>query len=705
MSDKEIHRIEGPISALGLGQIGVEATPDSDLTYRMYGGKDWAGGVHKFLDKDRPGSLETLRLIGPTTIGDIGLLRHASDGWVTGGPIELDDLNDMISDADLGPAFWARDAIDLYIYPIFAGDTLAVEDGSAVRPTYGFESSLGTGFYYDSGVGISYAGDAILRIDSEINSEQEYFVFRNERIGGGAVATSWLYNHCDGLGNMYLENVSESNSVYTIIRATASNGYSDLVLAADGDSYAKIAIDRSATDGSSIITVDSEISFYDIYTLGSSWTYSYGIPIAESIAEWNSIRTLLGGDGSLFAAIIAASTGGSPVSLQIAYDNGREIEVDSGSVRIYVPATASTVGLQVENLNSGNTSECVQIFNDATLSTGYAFYFDGDAGGDGTDYLEFGHLLWSPGSVTVGHGTGSGDEIRRSYTSYHYRFDGAVPWASAEMRAEADTGYGQYASVVCRAGNYGAVSANIDLETTGYVSIDSILAISIEAGGNITFDSDAGIRFSDGNRAGSSWGSAYMNFSTGTEWSDIETMAGSECTLLGAILAASSGGASLPDTEIAFGTGSGLSSSSNFTFASNLVTLNGKFVVNNVARGTATSATITSNTLTVNVNTGKDVQYANVTSGTGNVNNLALTAPTGGVANGIVIEIANSDTSPHTVGGGGTGWDSVEWERYGKNPGVDSIELEASGGACLLMLFYNGSQWRGSIAEFQGPGV
>lgn len=51
---KRIQRIQGPISALNAGQIGVENTADADLGFKMHGGKDGDGAVTKWLAKDKP---------------------------------------------------------------------------------------------------------------------------------------------------------------------------------------------------------------------------------------------------------------------------------------------------------------------------------------------------------------------------------------------------------------------------------------------------------------------------------------------------------------------------------------------------------------------------------------------------------------------------------------------------------------------------
>lgn len=70
---KRIQRIQGPISALNAGQIGVEDTVDADLGFRMHGGKDGAGGVTKWLAKDKPARVSEM------TVQDLGAGAVVSD--------------------------------------------------------------------------------------------------------------------------------------------------------------------------------------------------------------------------------------------------------------------------------------------------------------------------------------------------------------------------------------------------------------------------------------------------------------------------------------------------------------------------------------------------------------------------------------------------------------------------------------------------
>ena len=101
----EILHIEGVLSSLSKKQIGIEATPDADLGFRMWGGKDndGTGTVTKFLAKGQDAYIDELRLEGPTTIGEIGMLKHDTNGDITGGQITVDYFNtNILSDGPVG---------------------------------------------------------------------------------------------------------------------------------------------------------------------------------------------------------------------------------------------------------------------------------------------------------------------------------------------------------------------------------------------------------------------------------------------------------------------------------------------------------------------------------------------------------------------------------------------------------------------------
>lgn len=199
---------------------------------------------------------------------------------------------------------------------------------------------------------------------------------------------------------------------------------------------------------------------------------------------------------------------------------------------ITVPSSGSCSALSLSNLESANTSEVINITSDSTLSTGFTMYIQGDQGGSESDYNEDGHLIWSPGSITIGHGdrtAGSGQY--RAYTRYFFREEDASPMAASELRAESGVAWSDYA--------YFRVSGS----------------------GNSTINATSYIVFTDGYQSGSSY-STGMSFSlNSSEWSAIETACGGEVSLLGAIGQALSGsGVSEPDGQIVYGTGTGVDS-------------------------------------------------------------------------------------------------------------------------------------------------
>lgn len=119
------------------------------------------------------------------------------------------------------------------------------------------------------------------------------------------------------------------------------------------------------------------------------------------------------------------------------------------------------------------------------------------------------------------------------------------------------------------------------------------------------------------------------------------------------------------------------------------------FGLQNAAWGTPTTPGFTSNTLTVNFSTGKDLQLREVSA---DVDNLSITAPANGSAKGLLVKVVNTDTSSHTIGGG-TGWSGLDWPDDGTDLSSETITLAAGagggahGGYVLLLFVYDGSVW------------
>lgn len=152
------------------------------------------------------------------------------------------------------------------------------------------------------------------------------------------------------------------------------------------------------------------LTFSDGYRAASTWG-TPGIMLSAGASEWSAIEALIGSEGSVFAAILAA--GGT---LDDAYDFGGpglgcEIEVDAGAVYLNSPVSGTAGCLLMHGHNTATSTPIVRIQNDSQLDDSssispYAIYLSGDAGmGDlgNREKYAFGHRIWSgTGYVSIG---------------------------------------------------------------------------------------------------------------------------------------------------------------------------------------------------------------------------------------------------------------------------------------------------------------
>lgn len=267
--EKRIYRISDDLSSLNAQQIGVQDTNDADLGYKMYGGKDDAGVLGLWPAKDKAARFSTLGLIGGSTTGDTGLLRHDTSGNITGGQITISDLNDLISDGEVG--LWQRDGIDNVLSPATVGDKIKVGAGTVAVPGVAVGDS-NTGAYYDLSTSrLCLAQDGvpswqfeladtdvhrILVGDDQTSPNQRYFHLKweesdyegrsaarieNYRGSGapGADGTFTISNNVqDGtFGTMTVTNFHPGNSTTTI---SATGGASKVDISASGTSSSEI---------------------------------------------------------------------------------------------------------------------------------------------------------------------------------------------------------------------------------------------------------------------------------------------------------------------------------------------------------------------------------------------------------------------------------------------------------------------------------
>lgn len=349
-----------------------------------------------------------------------------------------------------------------------------------------------------------------------------------------------------------------------------------------------------------LLAAADEVHFEDHYLFLSNWGWDY-MPFSLGASEWLIARGLLGDtEGSLLGLIAAAAAYGMG-DLDDAYDYptdgaGRTITVDSGSVAFTVPATGTDTALALSNLNDANGSAVLVIDNDATLSSGYAIYLQGDAGGDDEDHDEFGHRVWTHGSLTIGHGDlSAGIGNSRSYTNYHFVNDSGS-YAAATMKAEGEASWANCGYVKTFVGNDasgidifaggGNCTINIEVDHDGAgnggdinisssddIWLNSAELIGLQATYYASFKlyptggSAADIRFSD-YYIYNNWIYQYIGLSDGSAESLQYTLDFGQVSIFNALhqLYTSSGSVSRPDKEIVWGTGPGVSSNAHFSF-------------------------------------------------------------------------------------------------------------------------------------------
>jgi hypothetical protein len=244
-----------------------------------------------------------------------------------------------------------------------------------------------------------------------------------------------------------------------------------------------------------------------------------------------------------------------------------------------------------------------------------------------------------------------------------------------------------------------ATTASVNLISNSLVTVDagSVFSVEVGATGYFSISHDGispDIKFADYNIV-NNWTQQYVGLcDDGAEALQYQSDFG-EVSIFAALHAClSGGGASATDTEIVYGTGSGITSSANMTFASDVLDLAGRLNVENISYGTETTATFASNTITANFSTGKDMQEVEIDA---NATTLSLTAPAGGSAKDMTLRIRADGAV--TIGT----WGNVWWDTNGTNLATSTLAI-ASGDYVVIKLMYDGSQWYGWIHEFDPPG-
>jgi hypothetical protein len=113
MVEKKILRIANQPENISNGQIAIGNTVDAEIGIKLLNWRDHDGNARRALAKGQPGLLSTLTLNAATTTGTTGLLKHDTNGTVTGGKITVAEFNALLSDGPISGGLVVQDvAVD-----------------------------------------------------------------------------------------------------------------------------------------------------------------------------------------------------------------------------------------------------------------------------------------------------------------------------------------------------------------------------------------------------------------------------------------------------------------------------------------------------------------------------------------------------------------------------------------------------------------
>ena len=291
---KRIYRIEDVITAINNGQIAIEPSVDSDIGVKAFGYKDGDGNVRKCLVKDGGATLNSLSMSGDidmnsNDITDVNLVDgvdvsdHA-ERHKTGGADEID--GDRL-DIDWDPSNYTP-------------ATVPAEADSVDNLTahlYGIDQAIGAAGGGTLDDAYDYGGAGAGRIIDADNGPVE---ISNQNAD-----------------NTVLLNLDQNDSSFDPDVLTISNAGTGHCIRLSGGSTQDVYGINLLLESSAALRLT------DGYRSGSSWGGD-NIVLAASSQEWSDIETLIGSEGSVFAAILAASSAGVSglTPAQVLYGDG-----------------------------------------------------------------------------------------------------------------------------------------------------------------------------------------------------------------------------------------------------------------------------------------------------------------------------------------------------------------------------------------------
>jgi hypothetical protein len=344
---RRIQRIGDSVANVNPGQIAVELTPDAELGFRMYGGRDYAGNVQHWLARNKPGLLSTLRLSGSTTVGSAGFLKHDASGNITGKHTAVTSLRRSGSVALYGDVIFAS-----------GSNTTITQEGQVI--TIGVD--VGPGGAYDDYKCVFRDGSRLMQGDLDFDSNgilRSEFVTAPFSDDGTTNITRLFFE--EGEGSYTVELDANTNSISSrghLVVASGSGGSSVRATAVEGDLVAGIHAEFDS----------------DVFPAAGAGVYYGGIGVGQSITAYvaacedgvtlealgaiDGLVTIVGEKNiALSTGALSSSSWGGPM-LWMSEAAGAADLCDE--LYAYLPTDPTVVGLLVELFRRSGTAALLE---------------------------------------------------------------------------------------------------------------------------------------------------------------------------------------------------------------------------------------------------------------------------------------------------------------------------------------------------------
>lgn len=267
--NKKILHIEALLSAISSMQIACEPSADSDLGFKMWGGKDSDDVITRWLAKGKNAQINDLQLIGDTTTGDTGVLVFDTDGNITGDSALFDSV--AIPDGEIAYGNVTDDGLESDSDFTWDDSLQSLRAGTNCAATGNHSFAMGdgataSGNYSEAlGISVTASGGASKVKGASTTVSHDYAEGR-----GNGVRSVW-----PGASHFGGDQISGNNS---------SQCMGEMALVAETDSDTEVTMKFNLSDSNSPLYCPDEcVQSYHVRLMAASKSGTY-----EGIVIWDT---------------------------------------------------------------------------------------------------------------------------------------------------------------------------------------------------------------------------------------------------------------------------------------------------------------------------------------------------------------------------------------------------------------------------------